>query len=64
MGFWLRETTHLKNKSGLNRVLSGRLGHESTKFCRVFTHLVFCLTHISSAIELTRYVDLGLIIMV
>ena len=30
MGFWLGETTHLKNKSGLNRVLSGRLGHGST----------------------------------
>jgi hypothetical protein len=29
-GFLAGETTHLKKKSGLNRVLSGRLGHRST----------------------------------
>jgi hypothetical protein len=34
---WLGEKTHLKKKD-LNRVLPGRPGHESTRFCRVFAY--------------------------
>ena len=37
-GLWQGEKTHLKKKTSLNRVLSGRLGHRSTRFCRVFVH--------------------------
>jgi hypothetical protein len=37
-GLWLGEKTYLKKKKGLNRVLSSRPGHGSTRFCCVFIY--------------------------
>ena len=65
MGLWLGKKNTFEKKSGLNRVLPSRPGHESTQRSTWFLRIpIFYLIRIGQAIKSTHRADSSLITMV